>query len=433
MYLYLGSTDNIMNTNSKVMYIKGFNFEVDLAQLNEWLANRGETLASLGVEGFVYGNNTVLTFPQLLNIYVKNKEVEKIARNGMNKANNKREYDLYKKIYESFFITKLNYEYYNIPSDPVLANKYTYTDFLATKNKILYDSIIEFKDIQKEEARKERVATMINSVVSVIQEALNTDLLDNIYHNLPTISVDYIKTYMYKVINFFKSYKIHIIDINTIYRFDTDLDNRIKMIDQIAEMIHTHDYVENVCILDKAIKTTNLTKESVIELKERIYKVCESIRNIGAPDFIDIHDKLNEILVTMNKVDNIDIREYKETIASILKTDLVPMYDDILYYFATFGFDDNVNISNDCISEIYRWFFRPYNEKIDIREIPIFLSTISKSDKIKMNDSIYEKNYIYNKLENVYIKDKFKTFNAILQEIDKYNIIDDCYITRTYE
>ena len=51
-YEYQGIKDSIMDTQGKVLHIKGFNFKADLAELAEYVEEKGYTLADLGVDEF---------------------------------------------------------------------------------------------------------------------------------------------------------------------------------------------------------------------------------------------------------------------------------------------------------------------------------------------------------------------------------------------
>lgn len=250
MYVYLGVEDRIHKSATEIASVKGFNFDVDLPTLYNYLRERGTSFEALGVPKYeIPRNDEITSFNQLVNIFVKNKNIYKIITNGMKEANNKHEYELYKILYDSFFVTDLSWECYNIPEGN---NDYTYTDFLSTKNVILYNSIITFKSIGNLEVRKNKIASIMNSVVNAIESAVNGgDFIENAFSNLPTVSVDYVKVYLNKVINFFKSYKLTVLDINTIYKFDDKLDNRIFIIDAYSDLISTFDKFDIVEYIDK--------------------------------------------------------------------------------------------------------------------------------------------------------------------------------------
>ena len=38
-----------------------------------------------------------------------------------------------------------------------------------------------------------------------------------IFHNIPTVSMDYLRQYLFKVLNFFKSYKVDFTRVNVVY------------------------------------------------------------------------------------------------------------------------------------------------------------------------------------------------------------------------
>ena len=74
-YLYYGRSDDILYDMSSVLTCRGFNFDADLTELSEFIANKGYTLEDLGVSGFELPKSGVLSLTQMMNIFINNRKI----------------------------------------------------------------------------------------------------------------------------------------------------------------------------------------------------------------------------------------------------------------------------------------------------------------------------------------------------------------------
>ena len=213
-YNYIGLSDNILYKPSEVLTIAGFNFEANLTTLSNYMANKGYTLADLGVDNFQIPTSSVLTTKQLMYIFNENTKVYNHICYEMRTADNKDIYDIYKYLYDALLVTQDNMDYYK-KSDGTLASGYT--DYLKDKNTILYKSIEDITSIEDDDERTSKISNMISDVVYILEELLGTSTYKYIWDRIPAVSSESIKHYLYEVINFFKSYKTTILNIDTIY------------------------------------------------------------------------------------------------------------------------------------------------------------------------------------------------------------------------
>lgn len=230
MYIYNEYEDDIVYDPINVLAIKGFNFDTDMSVLSTYVQEQGFTLEELGVSNFKIPKNGILTWNQLVEVYLNNMSIHDHIVKQILKADNKKIYDIYRKLYESLMVTYLNFDYFkkidgNSPK--------RYCDYLEKKGSILFNVIQECKDIPKIEDRRVRITKYINDIVENIFIYLDREEFRYIFQNIPTISLDFIRMYMFKVLNFFKSYTVDILNTNTIYKFDDKLENTIKIIDDI--------------------------------------------------------------------------------------------------------------------------------------------------------------------------------------------------------
>ena len=292
MYTYLGIKDTIIYNPVQAMDVCGFNFETDMEKLSEYVTEKGFTLEELGVDGWMNPSDTgVYTFNQLIEIYTNNINIYKHLVYEMYHANDKDIYDIYRKIFQSLMITKLNFDYFrSYGTEPE-----TYLDFLGAKNSPLYEIIYTCKQIESVEERKSEASRLINYIVDNIYIYIDEEKFRYIFHNIPTVSIDYLRQYLFKVLNFFKSYKVDFTHVNVVYKMDDRLENKITIIDRIL-----YSYVYS--------KTDNYNIDDYIKL----------LLHINPKDKIKMEDIVTFDITHWNKYVFKDYMEYWDRIKSIL-------------------------------------------------------------------------------------------------------------------
>lgn len=349
MYMYNGIQDEIKYDPVQVMAILGFNFEVDMNTLSSYIQDKGYTAKDLGIEDF-QNPSTIFTFNQLIDVYTKNKNIFKHLIHEINNANNKEIYDLYMKIYKSLMITKANFQYYRRYSingkDPA-----TYSEVLNNKNSSLYAIIMECNNITKIADRQEAISKYINILVENVYIYLDKEEFRFIFQNIPTVSLDYIRVYLFKVLNFFKSYKVDVIHSNILYKFDSRLDNKINIIDEIIFNYLLNPDSDHINVIDFQKLLIKCTENECIDVLEHIYFDITHWNLQHFDDKIPVNEEINKILISIT-----------------LK--------------------DNGNITKDEIYEIIRRYQVGFN--IDIEDVidELKLDNIL-SEKVNMKDAIY--------------------------------------------
>lgn len=232
-YIYYGLSDDIIFDQSKILYIKGFNFGLNMAELAEYIDSKFYTLEDLGVDKFVTYEPTdrVLSFKQLSDIFINNKKIYNHVVHEMTHASRKDIYDIYKDLYESMMINELTSDIF-VKSDGELAK--TFTDYLQDKDINLYNSLMEIKNLEDPNDRQQAASTMIDDVIYVLQHQYLTDEgFEKIYRCFPTADANSIIMYIKELVDFFKSYKVQIDQMNIIYLLDDKYENWAGAIDDV--------------------------------------------------------------------------------------------------------------------------------------------------------------------------------------------------------
>ena len=306
-FKYYGIKDTMLDTASKVLTVNGFNFHADLAELaalfdkfdahNKFTRikgkiranarsidpDTGETLladkaiktAQEALEDFILPTDQIPSFAQLMNIFRNNLDVREVLIQGMKDADNKRIYETYKTLYDSLMTMELTMDHFANPETGELyrdaEGDATYEAYLMNENPTLYYKLVELELIDDEDTRIQQISNIIDNAVFVLEQWIDRDEFPGIFHNLPAVSVDAIKEYIQMVVDFYKSYKVHFLGVNTIYTFDDDYEGWIRIIDDalLNRKFWKRDIVP---VIDQiAAQLNEITKVDKVHIRERIY------------------------------------------------------------------------------------------------------------------------------------------------------------------
>ena len=359
-YYYRGVKDTIMDTQSKVLYINGFNFKADLAYLAETLIPNINTdnsdvipdKATIDhvteqINNFQIPTVSIPSFNEMMDMYINNLKVRDELIKGMLNADNKREYDIYKKLYDALMTVELTMDYYKNPETGDFyrdeEGDATYSEFLKHQDPALYYVVTEVQSFEDDESRNSYIANLIDSIIYALEEFIDTDEFSGLFYNLPVMSAEAIKQYIATVINFYKSYKVDFLGLNTIYVMD-DREGAIQLLEDIllgryhiyADFAKVKEYIHRLKV------TTN--PHDKIELIERIYLDIKTWRNMTLEDEIILKDQVAEILMKLAYYTVIKMPEKYCLTSEYQKKDLIHAYDLIVEINNTFTFKDDLGV-----------------------------------------------------------------------------------------
>lgn len=273
---YYGRKDLLLDTQSKILTVNGFNFKADLAIIAADLEQMGYTLEAKEMfEKFRIPTDSIPNLTQLMNLFVNNMDVRDVLVAGMRNADNLRVYNTYKYLYDSLMTMELTMEYFQNPETEEFyrdsEGDATYLEWLKHKDPILYYKLVEIDNIDDEENKTQLIANIIDNVVYVLEQYIDTEEFSGLFHNLPVVSVEAVKEYIRTVIDFYKSYKVHFLGVNTIYVFDDRNEGWVRIIDwMIFNRYFEKD--EIVPIIERIFKMkVDMTKKDKIEILEKVY------------------------------------------------------------------------------------------------------------------------------------------------------------------
>lgn len=401
MYEYNNIEDDIMNTQTKIMYIKGFNFKVDMEYLGNYVMEQGFTLEDLGVSDFQIPKGQILTYKQLMYVFTKNKEVYDHVVDQMFNADNKKIYDIYKKIFDSMMLMELTYEFFRKENGELATS---YTDFIESRDVVLYNSLMEIKKIESLSVKREKINNLINDIVYILEDYIDTDHFKFLFSHLPAVSSEAIKQYIFKVVNFFKSYKVDIMSINTIYKFDDKLENKIMMIDSILfKYLYTKE--TTIEVLSKLKLTSNLTKEERIKLLDQLYIEITFWVDLFFNTDMTVKDSVKNKLISLFKFDSsVIVESLEDMITNLEKFEFINCFTS-KEIISKLSKDEKLELLENIFIEITFWIDKFFNEdKLFREEIIKNISMLMKESKYELYSSTYITNKV-NYLEKISMND----------------------------
>ena len=150
----------------------------------------------------------------LADIYRTNTSIYKWLLTQMRKTDDKRMYDVYKKLYDSLMVSDYNKEIFKMPDGSYAL---TYTDFLRSRDATLA-GILDGLKLMEINAMKNAISQYIIDICYELDLYLSKLNLEYLYSYFPGMSISFIQQYLFKVINWFKSWKVHLLGISTVYR-----------------------------------------------------------------------------------------------------------------------------------------------------------------------------------------------------------------------
>ena len=186
------------------------------------------------------------SYDKIKELYKTNEAIYKYLVDCMHRERDYDKYIIYKKIYDSLMLSKYNKEVFKIGD-----NEYakTYTDFLRTRDTVLYSNLINLKELEQDTMHK-KIADEIVEIVYAINDCIDTYSYGFIYSYFPGVSTDYIQQYITKIINWFKSWKVHLLGVNTAYKFGDNNETAVKILERKEYKNKISDIKQNAYIHD---------------------------------------------------------------------------------------------------------------------------------------------------------------------------------------
>ena len=303
-FYYYGMQDRLMTDSEQVLHVNGFNFKADLAAL---AADLERNFASQAVKDllnkFQVPSEQIPSFEQMMAMYVNNMEVREALIDGMKNADNLRVYLSYWKLYNALMTVELTLDHYKNPETGDFYwiidgdEKYTtITEYFRHQEPLFYYTLMDILTIEDEAERRNRISTIIDNIVSALENTIkNLDKYPSLFHGLPAVSAEAVKQYIAMVINFYKSFKVDFLGLNTVYYLDDDLEGAIRLIDDLRlQRYFEKDEIIKLYTLIKAMKVGTSYSER-LQIVEDIYMDIRTWAMKKYKEYINVDSRDDDI------------------------------------------------------------------------------------------------------------------------------------------
>ena len=249
---------------------------------------RIKTVYSKGIMDFKVPTKSGLKYAsvdELLDIYSTNKEIYDNLIAAIRECDTQDELCILEYVKDYLFTMRWDQSYLALPSTGIKATRYT--EFLKEKDGILYAFYESIMSETNVETRQYNMATYIDQVIDSINSYLSTDMLEYLFYFVPTISWGVVLKYISLIVNFFKSYKTHILDIGSTMVFDNEEENAMIQLDQIRYKSYDFTKGDWAPIFDVAEFITDMEKDD-FAIKDR-YEDRIYINNYYGKEWVDIN------------------------------------------------------------------------------------------------------------------------------------------------
>lgn len=355
-----------------------------------------------------------------------------LLQTAMIEAQSIEEYNIYRWVYDSIMISNRIKSYFatgEFEDDGVTPKYYdTYKSYLV-KYGTLFSNLDRIETMMEDTTmddsiRKETISTMINNAISALESVDFAQYFEFAYNGIATVSGDYLASYIVKLIEFFKSYKVDIYDINAVYKFDDKFNNTVIMIDQIDKIttsldglkdIHYDTFDEELNDVDRKTRISQILQvfkpedwqspngEAQFRNVDNGIALLAADTNAFLADKFNGHSAIFDILVELLKYKYFGENYHPEILSDEFNPYTIP--SDIIQYRwvlgGTNGIIDNTDITFTA-NESYNYYI--YDD--DYIECSIYLGEIIGKDgydtfigfENSQNDFYFEGSYyFYNK------------------------------------
>lgn len=375
-YQFTGIKDTIMDTHSKVLYVHGFNFKADLAELSTYLKNTADNLIKDGymvgsvadawecLERFIVPDSPLPSFNQMMDMFVNNMKIRDLLIAGMEQADNLRIFLIFKKLYDTLMIAELTFDYYKNPETGDFyrdeEGDATYTEFLKHRDLSLYASLLDLDNFEDEESKNQYIANFIDNIVYALEKYIDTEEFQGIFAHLPATSSEAVKQYIATVINFYKSYKVDFLGINTVYYIDDKLDGIVRILDDIMSIDRTFWKREHTKLYDFVTMMISMSRDDRVELIDKIHMDISTWIQWWFRDKVVPEEKIGEMLVTFEKDSYIDLWDWYDRFPWLDKKDVICIYDEMMEIVVNFAKEEKIELKEQIFIKANYRISRPH-------------------------------------------------------------------------
>ena len=431
----------IPNTKTKVLSVLGFNFSQDYEYIDNIMNDVKKHINTQDVPNddvkIVKPPALYSKSAEVINTFLDNSHVIQNIYNYKFKAKTIREYNAYKRIENATCYSTYINDIYKV--DGVLPE--TYKEYLSKVNIGLYKFVTECSD--------ENIVEQIDTLLVVLENYLHSEDFKYLFLNIPSLSLDNIRKFIYFLIDIFKSYTVELRAMNIIYHIDDKRIHNIKLIleeddfrkyfedsdrynmkDFMEYVFGSFEYFELIKLRFEEKLQTEMTSQDYLFLfkaYDAVFDVLREIPDRVFQDFSDFFDRMDGEFTRDDK-----LRFTKQVLFSYLidRQDSLLIRDDMLNIVNTEHQFDNIKLKD--------FIYKQYNKMIVDDKLILYMYMIATINNV-MSDTL--KLYMIDRYNSHIDTTTGSNFNrdyndlithssAIMNINDKISIKDSAYFIR---
>ena len=211
----------------------------------------------------------IQTFDRLKEIYYTNVNLREHLVYMMKHAESKKEYDVYNILYESFMETQNDLKFFDDGNGHPYA---TYQDYLNARDSHLAVILSTARGYSSIDDRRTYINQICEYVVYALEAYFDSSEWVYLYNLIPSHNQEFVRDWIVKIINFFKSWKTQLIDISSVFSIDDDSDstgNRVHILDNVSKS-GAHFFFEKCAPYDTPVLTSTFGFPEKIDITERV-------------------------------------------------------------------------------------------------------------------------------------------------------------------
>lgn len=355
----MGLYGEILKTTTQHMSVLGFNFGLDMDYITKVvedarLYERDPNFKKEDIEIFK-NPKAFKNAAEVVNLYLDNRQIMENIYDKKFAAKTKEEWNAYKRIEQASLYSHYMPEVYTKSNGEVAD---TYLDYLKSESPKLYSLVNQASD--------EDMLEQMDYLLLALNNYLESDKFKYLFLNIPSLSLDVIRRFIYYLISIFKSYRVQMKAMNIIYHVDDKRIHNIKMIleeDAFKKSFTDWDRIK----FEDFMEYTFCGFERYEKLKLRI------INDETRSKFTDF--EILKLVDIFADIYNANI-EYKAT--------LIKDFDD--FFDEMYGFIETENEVLNLIEKVFRSVYLEKHEKINIKELLQSWSSLRDYDRITIEE-----------------------------------------------
>lgn len=241
---------------------------MDRTLTNEEYATRASiALEELGINDFIIPGGHFESIDELIGVYQNNTKCYKTLMNAIDNAENEDDKATLWYIFQEMYTRKFDKNLFLLSDNKTYAN--SLIEVLKDRDYILYNQYMEMIEGVNLETRQDFIRLVMNDVIDTLEYYIKGDGLQYVFGFTSIESFSAIVYYLWLMVNFFKSYKVQLLDPYATFHAD----NKTMQYDSPSDVITAKklDYIKN----DKQFTSDYYGLEEEVAYKDEVFSDVE--------------------------------------------------------------------------------------------------------------------------------------------------------------